>query len=102
MLADDAIRASKGVKFTRDCRSILISPFYQRLFQTRLESQRAALQELITTQGGFRLATSVNGVLTGRGADIIIIDDPLKPSMRCRTVVATLPTNGTMELSIRG
>ena len=26
-----------------------------------------------------RLATSVSGVLTGRGADVIIIDDPLKP-----------------------
>ena len=30
-------------------------------------------------QGGFRLATSVGGVLTGRGADVILIDDPLKP-----------------------
>ncbi len=28
---------------------------------------------------GVRLATSVGGVLTGRGADSIIIDDPLKP-----------------------
>jgi predicted phage terminase large subunit-like protein len=37
------------------------------------------LQEFVTTQNGFRLATSVGGVLTGRGADIIIIDDPLKP-----------------------
>jgi hypothetical protein len=28
---------------------------------------------------GSRAATSVGGVLTGRGADFIIIDDPLKP-----------------------
>jgi predicted phage terminase large subunit-like protein len=28
---------------------------------------------------GFRLATSVGGTLTGRGGDLIIIDDPLKP-----------------------
>jgi hypothetical protein len=28
---------------------------------------------------GYRLATSNGGVLTGRGADIILIDDPLKP-----------------------
>src|SRR5438034_8850469 len=28
---------------------------------------------------GYRLATSTGGVLTGRGADIILIDDPLKP-----------------------
>ena len=33
----------------------------------------------MTTQEGFRMATSVGGVLTGRGADVIIIDDPLKP-----------------------
>ena len=33
----------------------------------------------MTTERGFRLATSVGGVLTGRGADFIIIDDPLKP-----------------------
>ena len=37
------------------------------------------MQEFLTTQNGFRLATSVRGVLTGRGADFIIIDDPLKP-----------------------
>ncbi|MEO7826210.1 MAG: phage terminase large subunit, partial [Allosphingosinicella sp.] len=31
------------------------------------------------TRGGGRLATSIGGTLTGRGGDIIIIDDPLKP-----------------------
>ena len=34
--------------------------------------------ELVTTAGGSRYAASVGGTLTGRGADIIIIDDPLK------------------------
>jgi hypothetical protein len=33
----------------------------------------------VTTQNGFQLAASVGGVLTGRGADFLIIDDPLKP-----------------------
>jgi hypothetical protein len=37
------------------------------------------VQEFITTRQGYRLATSNGGVLTGRGADIILIDDPLKP-----------------------
>ena len=36
--------------------------------------------EIATTRGGFRLATSVDGTLTGRGGHIMIIDDPLKPS----------------------
>jgi len=31
-----------------------------------------------TTAQGSRVATSVSGVLTGRGADIIVIDDPRK------------------------
>ena len=47
---------------------------------TRLSAQRHAVSEFETTAQGCRLATSVGGVLTGRGGDIfIIIDDPLKP-----------------------
>jgi predicted phage terminase large subunit-like protein len=48
-----------------------------RLFATRLAPHRQAVQEFITTRQGYRLATSNGGVLTGRGADIILIDDPL-------------------------
>jgi hypothetical protein len=49
------------------------------LFPTRLSPQRAAVPEFETTAQGSRVATSVGGVLTGRGADLIVIDDPLKP-----------------------
>ena len=66
-------------KFARDCRTVMTAPWLQTLFPTRLTTPRATLQELTTTAGGFRLATSVGGVLTGRGADLIVIDDPLKP-----------------------
>src|SRR5215468_12426382 len=66
-------------KLARDCRSILMSQWYRRIFPTRLAPHRQAVQEFITTRQGYRLATSNGGVLTGRGADIIIIDDPLKP-----------------------
>ena len=66
-------------KLARDCRSIMISPWYRRIFPTRLAQHRQAVQEFITTRQGYRLSTSTGGVLTGRGADIIIIDDPLKP-----------------------
>jgi predicted phage terminase large subunit-like protein len=67
-------------KHAMDCRTILTSAWYQALFpHTRLSSQRQALQEFVTTQQGFRLSTSVGGVLTGRGGDFIVIDDPLKP-----------------------
>src|SRR5215467_2892797 len=66
-------------KLARDCRSIMMSPWYRRIFPTRLAPHRQAVQEFITTRQGYRLATSTGGVLTGRGADIILIDDPLKP-----------------------
>jgi predicted phage terminase large subunit-like protein len=66
-------------KLSLDCRSLMSSTFYQQIFGTRLSSQRNAVSEFTTTKKGFRLATSVGGVLTGRGAKFIIIDDPLKP-----------------------
>jgi predicted phage terminase large subunit-like protein len=67
-------------KHAMDCRTILASPWYQALFpHTRLSSERQAVAEFMTTKLGYRLSTSVGGVLTGRGADYLIIDDPLKP-----------------------
>jgi predicted phage terminase large subunit-like protein len=67
-------------KHALDCRTIMGSRLYQEIFpRTRLSPERQAVSEFMTTQQGFRLSTSVGGVLTGRGANLIIIDDPLKP-----------------------
>jgi hypothetical protein len=66
-------------KLARDCQSIMNARFYQETFPTRIARNRQAVSDFSTTQGGCRMATSVGGVLTGRGADLIIIDDPLKP-----------------------
>ncbi len=67
-------------KLAADCRSVMTSDWYRNLFPgTRLASRRQALNDFTTTQQGFRLSTSVGGMLTGRGADYIVIDDPLKP-----------------------
>jgi hypothetical protein len=57
----------------------MASKFYQHLFPTRISPMRSAVEEFETNGHGFRLATSVGGVVTGRGGDVIIIDDPLKP-----------------------
>jgi len=68
-------------KFGRDCRQIMGSSWYRLMFpKTVLTAKKHASAEFETTAGGFRLATSTGGVLTGRGADFIIIDDPLKAS----------------------
>jgi predicted phage terminase large subunit-like protein len=67
-------------KHARDCRTLMASEFYRRLFpQTRLSTEKQSVNEFMTTAQGFRMSTSVGGVLTGRGADVIILDDPLKP-----------------------
>ena len=66
-------------KLSRDCLKVMASAWYQSLFSTRLSKSRQAASEFATVQGGCRLATSVGGVLTGRGGEVLIVDDPLKP-----------------------
>jgi hypothetical protein len=48
-------------------------PGTRGVFPTRLSPQRAAMPEFDTTAQGCRLATSVGGVLAGRGAEIIAL-----------------------------
>jgi hypothetical protein len=59
------------------CQRLMRSPFYRALFGYVLTG-RQAVNDFETVGGGRRLATSVGGVLTGRGADIIVLDDPQK------------------------
>lgn len=67
-------------KHAIDCRALINSSLYRRIFPaTCLSSEKRAIADFLTTARGCRKATSVGGVLTGRGADFIIIDDPLQP-----------------------
>ncbi len=67
-------------KHARDCRTLMMSGFYRSLFsRTTLSEAKNSVGDFMTTAQGVRMATSVGGVLTGRGADIIILDDILKP-----------------------
>lgn len=69
-----------AAKHARDCRPIMQSAWYKKLFpRTIIAATRSAVHDFETTRGGGRLATSVGGTLTGRGGDIIVIDDPIKP-----------------------
>src|SRR5205823_4222472 len=66
-------------KFSRDCRALLDTSFYKRVFPgTHLNPKKTSEAEFETTRRGYRLATSVGGTLTGRGGDALIIDDPIK------------------------
>jgi predicted phage terminase large subunit-like protein len=61
----------------RQFRMVIDAPWYRALFPT-MRPVKDTGTELVTTAGGSRYATSVGGTLTGRGADLIIVDDPLK------------------------
>jgi predicted phage terminase large subunit-like protein len=62
----------------RNSRRLMDSAFYRALFATRISPSRDSVAEFETTRGGLRFSTSVGGKFTGRGADVIVIDDPLK------------------------
>jgi predicted phage terminase large subunit-like protein len=72
--------AELATKLGNDCRAVLQSGWYQRLFPgTRISRTKNTEAEVMTTRHGCRLATSVGGTLTGRGGEFVIIDDPIKP-----------------------
>jgi predicted phage terminase large subunit-like protein len=64
-----------AAKLHASCRRLMESDWYCNLTSTRLE--KSTETELVTTQGGYRYATSVGGTLTGLGAATIIGDDPI-------------------------
>jgi hypothetical protein len=67
-------------KHANDCRAVMRSDLYRRIFPaTRISPAKDTETEVMTTARGSRLATSVGGTLTGRGGNLLIIDDPLKP-----------------------
>ena len=67
-------------KHSNDFRAVIESAWYRTAFPaTRIGRFKDSETEIEFTARGFRLATSVGGTLTGRGGDIIVIDDPLKP-----------------------
>ena len=61
----------------RQFRMVVDADWYRALFPA-MRLARDTGTELVTTAGGSRYATSVGGTLTGRGADLIVVDDPLK------------------------
>jgi predicted phage terminase large subunit-like protein len=63
----------------RQFRMAVNSDWYAALFPNLRWAKETGL-DLVTTKGGGRYATSVGGTLTGRGADIIVVDDPLNAS----------------------
>lgn len=61
------------------CRKLIQSEWYRGIFPNTVLSE-ALKAKFTTTQGGARRATSVTGTSTGKGANFLILDDPLNPA----------------------
>lgn len=68
--------AELAVGFGRKVRNLVQSEPYQRVFKTKLSSDSKAAGRWNTEQGGDYFAIGVGGAVTGKGADILVIDDP--------------------------
>jgi|TARA_R110002020_G_scaffold88900_5_gene217726 predicted phage terminase large subunit-like protein len=70
--------ASLSVRDSVKCRRLITSPWYQNHFGSgfNLTGDQNQKQRFENDKTGQRIATSVDGALTGEGGDIIVIDDP--------------------------
>jgi predicted phage terminase large subunit-like protein len=69
-----------STKHNVDVRKILQSKWFKSAFPSfKFAADQNEKQKFMSNQFGFRLAASVNSNITGEGADIIIVDDPLTP-----------------------
>jgi len=65
-----------AIRFGRKAKTLIDSPEYQEVFKTRLREDSQAAGKWETEQGGEYYAAGVGSAITGRGADLLIIDDP--------------------------
>ena len=65
-----------AIRFGRKAKHLIDSEEYSKIFKTRLQEDSQAAGRWETAQGGEYFAAGVGGAITGRGADLLIIDDP--------------------------
>ena len=65
-----------AIRFGRKAKTLIDSPEYQEIFKTKLKEDSQAAGKWETQQGGEYYAAGVGSAITGRGADLLIIDDP--------------------------
>ena len=65
-----------AIRFGRKSKNLIDSAEYHKIFKTRLQEDSKAAGRWETAQGGKYFAAGVGGAITGRGADLLIIDDP--------------------------
>lgn len=70
---------SLAMSFSRYIRDLVRDPAYQTVFDhMRLDPSSQSVENWNTTYGGGYLAAGIGTMITGRGAHILVIDDPVK------------------------
>tara|TARA_E500000331_G_scaffold317136_1_gene328308 strand:+ start:54 stop:1697 length:1644 start_codon:yes stop_codon:yes gene_type:complete len=69
---------SLAMAFSRKVRGLLREEGYRSAFKTRLDPQSQSAEAWLTSTGGGYVAAGVGGGITGKGAHVLVIDDPIK------------------------
>jgi predicted phage terminase large subunit-like protein len=69
---------SLSMSFSRMVRTLLRDRAYQSLFDTRLDPESQSAEAWLTSEGGGFTSAGIGGAITGKGAHILNIDDPVK------------------------
>lgn len=67
-----------ALDFSRKVREVIRTPDYQKIFPTRLNKDTQRVDKWATTEDGGYTAAGIGGPITGRGAHVLVIDDPVK------------------------
>ena len=67
-----------AMTFSRKVRQMLREPSFKTTFKTRLDPDSQSAEAWLTTSGGGYVAAGVGGGITGKGAHVLVIDDPVK------------------------
>jgi predicted phage terminase large subunit-like protein len=67
-----------AMDFGREVRNIVASKPYKALFSTQLSEDSTAANRWHTDHGGMYVAAGIGTAMTGRGAHVMLIDDPFK------------------------
>ena len=74
--------------FGRRVRNMVSDPLHLAVFpEFRLAKDVASMRQFSTIAGGSYYAVGRGGAITGRGADLLLIDDPLKDQEEARSDV---------------
>jgi predicted phage terminase large subunit-like protein len=70
---------SLAMGFSRKVKQIIDDPAYQSVFETRIDGNHASTEEwgIANSRGGY-VAAGIGGPITGKGAHVLVIDDPVK------------------------